>query len=315
MTLTLAELQTSPDHYLHSFHGDDAVFVPMDRAAYHRSIFLDGRISAAAGGSMKVPVTSLTSVSRPQPLNWIFHIAHCGSTLLARALDRPEGNLVLREPAALRQMGVSLDNVRLSVVLAMLGKRYLVNAPTIVKANVPVNFILPDIIATDTTARAIFLHCGLRDYLLAVLRSDGHRNWVRQVTNQFAPRIGNLTSLSDAECAAALWLGQMRAFAGVMQQMSDARSLDSEVFFSAPGPVLAAAAAHLGAPMSESHIAQTVSGPLFSTNAKNPSMAFDNRQRLARRNAIEKGLSPEIDQAEKWINQAGGGIMLDRPLV
>ena len=44
MSLTLADLFASPDHYLHSIDGDAAVFVPMDRAAYGRSIFLDGRI-------------------------------------------------------------------------------------------------------------------------------------------------------------------------------------------------------------------------------------------------------------------------------
>jgi len=47
MSLTIDDLFASPDHYLHSFEGDAAVFVPMDRAAYHRSIFLDGRISPA----------------------------------------------------------------------------------------------------------------------------------------------------------------------------------------------------------------------------------------------------------------------------
>ena len=44
MALTLDDLYASPDHYLHSFEGDSAVFVPMDREAYRRSIFLDGRI-------------------------------------------------------------------------------------------------------------------------------------------------------------------------------------------------------------------------------------------------------------------------------
>jgi hypothetical protein len=313
MTVTRADLSTSPDHYLHSFDGDDAVFVPMDRAAYHRSIFLDGRISAAAGGSMKVPVASLAGDG--QPISWIFHIAHCGSTLLARALDRVDANLVLREPAALRQVGVAPDAAKLAVVLAMLGKRYLPGAPTVVKANVPVNFILPDIVAADADAHAIFLHCGLRDYLFAVLRSEGHRNWVRQVTDQFASRLGDMTGLSDAERAAALWLGQLRTFADAMRQMPNARSLDSEMFFGNPRPALTAAAAHLGVAMTDDDIARIVAGPLFATSAKNPSLAFDNAARLTRRASLEETLAPELDQAQIWIDQAGGGITLGRPLV
>jgi hypothetical protein len=184
-----------------------------------------------------------------------------------------------------------------------------------VKANVPVNFILPDIVAADADAHAIFLHCGLRDYLFAVLRSDGHRNWVRQVTDQFAARLGDMAGLSDAERAAALWLGQLRTFADAMPQMPNARSLDSEIFFGSPRPVLAGAAAHLGVSMTDQVVDQTVTGPLFSTSAKNPSLAFDNAQRLTRRASLEEALAPELDQAQIWIDQAGGGITLGRPLV
>ena len=105
MSLTLDDLFASPDHYLHSFEGDAAVFVPMDREAYRRSIFLDGRTRPAANRSMRLPAGALVEpVRRPEPTGSIFHVAHCGSTLLARALDRPSTNLVLREPLALRQL-------------------------------------------------------------------------------------------------------------------------------------------------------------------------------------------------------------------
>jgi hypothetical protein len=312
MPLTLDDLRDLPDHYLHSFDVDDAVFVPMDRAAYHRSIFLDGRISAARSGSMRIPAASLWGEMRP--LGWIFHIAHCGSTLLARALDQPDANLVLREPAALRQVCMTPDAAKLQVVLAMLGKRYSPDAPTIVKANVPVNFHLAQVIAPNPNARAIFLHCPLRDYLLAVLRSDGHRQWVRQVTDQFAPQLGDVTIFSDAQRAAALWRGQMRAFDAAMGTMPNARSLDAESFFNDPKPVLAAVAAHLQVAISAAGIDKIVAGPLFSTSAKNPGLAFDNAQRLARRADLETAIGDELDQAERWVEAAGGDVRLTRPI-
>lgn len=313
MSLTLPDLLVSPDHYLHSFDGDDAVFVPMDRAAYHRSIFLDGRVSVASGGSMRVPVAGLSGKLRP--ISWIFHIAHCGSTLLARALDRPDLNLVLREPVALRQVGVTPDAARLGVVLPMLGKRYRQTMPTIVKANVPVNFILPQIIETDIAARAVFLHCQLRDYLLAVLRSEGHRNWVRQVTDQFSFHLGNVAGLSDAQRAAALWLAQMQVFADALRKMPNAGSLNSEIFLSNPNPVLSATAAHLDVAISRDEVDRIVASPLFSNSAKNPAFAFDNSQRLARRAELEVAMGPELDQAECWVEQAGGSVILSRPIV
>jgi len=307
MALTLDDLFASPDHYLHSFEGDSALFVPMDRAAYGRSIFLDGRISPASDQSMHLPAAALAAnPPAPKRTGWIFHVAHCGSTLLARALDDPASNLVLREPLALRQQAFARDPARLALTLAMLSKRYRADLPTIVKANVPVNFLLPRIAASDPGAAAIFLHCALRDYLLAILRSENHRNWLRRVTEQLAAWLGDLSALSDAERCAALWLAQSRAFESALAGMANGRSLDSEAFFAAPGPVLKAAASHLGVPMDEPAAAATVAGPLFATYSKNPGLPFDNEARLARRAETEATLTAELDEAQAWIDRNGG---------
>src|SRR5689334_19071736 len=277
MPLTTGDLFSSPDHYLHSFQGDAAIFVPMDRAAYHRSIFLDGRISPRANTPMQVPLSALAEQApAPAPTSWIFHVAHCGSTLLARALDKPTANLVLREPRALRQLAIHPDPERLPLVMAMLSKRYHADLQTVVKANVPVNFILPELVGFDREARAIILHLDLRDYLLAILRDDAHRGWVRRVTSRLVAYLGDLTALSDAECAAALWLGQMRAFAGAITRMPNARTLDAEHFYAEPARSLNLAAGHLGVPISEREIETIVAGPLFATYSKDPQMSFNN---------------------------------------
>jgi hypothetical protein len=307
MSLTLDDLFASPDHYLQSFDGDAAIFVPMDRHSYRRSIFLDHRISPAANGSMRLPLAALTGgASPPAATGWIFHVAHCGSTLLARALDDPSLNLVLREPLALRQQAFARDPKRLALTAAMLSKRYREDLPTIVKANVPVNFLLPDLVALDPQARAIFLYSSLRDYLLAILRSENHRGWLQRVTAQLAPYLGDLSNLSDAERCAALWLAQMRAFTAAIALMPNARALDSEAFFAGPGPTLKAAAAHLGVPMSDAMIDSTVAGPLFATYSKNPELPFDNEARLARRAELEAPLAAELAEARRWIEGKAG---------
>ena len=310
MALTLADLHASPDHYLQSFDGESALFVPMDRAAYHRSIFLDARISPAAGGVMRLPVATLAgSAPAPAATGWIFHIAHCGSTLLARALDRIDRNLVLREPLALRQVAVQGLAAALPVVAAMLGKRYRADLPTIVKANVPVNFLLPDIAAIDAQVRAILLHLPLPDYLLAILRSDNHREWLRRVTTQLAAYLGDVGPLTDAERAAALWRAQMRAFAKATASLPGARSLDAETFFAEPAWVLRRAADHLGVALLDREIEAAVAGPLFSTYSKDPQQKFDNQARIARRAALEPELAAEIAQAERWLAENGGSTV------
>ncbi|MBB5684659.1 hypothetical protein [Sphingobium boeckii] len=302
MPLTLDDLFASPDHFLHSFEDNAALFMPMDRAAYHRSIFLDGRISPAADQSMRLPLATLTSMPRTSlPAAWIFHMAHCGSTLLARALDEPEASLVLREPLALRQTAIRPDAQRLTIVTAMISKRYRADAPTLIKANVPVNFLLPQLAAAAPAAHIILLYLPLREYLLAILRTDNHRNWLRNVTANLAHYLGDLSALTDAERAAALWRAQIDIFAEVLSLMPNARALDAERFFAEPERVSKMAALHLGIPIPDQAIERSVAGPLFSTYSKNPEIAFDNAARVARRAEVARGSAPEFKQAEAWL--------------
>ena len=81
MQLKIGDLFASPDHYLHAFDGDQAVFLDMDRAAYERSIFVDGRIQPASKRMLRVPVAPLMALNdqretaaAPDP-GWIFHVA------------------------------------------------------------------------------------------------------------------------------------------------------------------------------------------------------------------------------------------------
>jgi hypothetical protein len=235
-------------------------------------------------------------------------MAHVGSTLLARALDDPGASLVLREPLALRQLYGHPDNSRLAIVAAMLGNRYRADAPTLVKANVPVNFLLPKLAALEPDARALLLYLPLRDYLLAVLRTESHRDWLRKVTNFLCADLGDLSSLTDAQRAAALWLAQFNAFTAAIRAMPNARALNAEHFYSEPESVLNAAAKHLGVPIAPAQIAATVAGPLFSAHAKNPKLAFGNAQRLARLRELEHAISAELDVAEEWIAERAEAV-------
>lgn len=313
MTLTLNQLLASPDHFLHSFDGEDVLFVPMDRAAYLRSIFLDRRISPAASGVMRTPVAVLAQASAAVEIDWIFHMAHCGSTLLARALDELEadggGGLVLREPLALRQLAL-LPNPGelLAPTLALLSRRYPGSGRTLIKANVPVNFLLPQIVATDPQARAIFLYLRLPDYLCAILRSENHRAWLRNVTGLLAGHLGAVLPESDAELAAMLWLAQMQQFGAAIARMPHARSLDAEVFFARPAETLAQACNLFDRPARPDALAKLVAGPLFNTYSKNPSQGFDNAARVARRTVLLDELSREIAAAEAWITANEHGL-------
>jgi hypothetical protein len=315
---TIERLFASPDHHFFAFEGDLAVFRTMDRDAYHHSIFLDQRIAAVDHAEVRVPVAALTAfrdsrgIAAPRTA-WIFHVAHCGSTLLARALDRPEGNLVLREPRPLRQLGLTRDpagdawRARLRLAAALAGRRYRPEAATIVKANVPVNFIAADLLALDPAAPAILLYFPLRAYLLAILRSTAHRRWVVNVTTQLD--LADVAGLDVAERAAALWLAQMRIYAALLAQYPGVRSLHADELLDAPQPALAAAAAYFGVD------AELDADALLATYSKVPGQPFDNAARLRLRADSAALLGPEIDRARRWLDGRPLPARLDRPLV
>jgi hypothetical protein len=311
-------LFANPDHFLFAFDGDRAVFRTMDRAAYQRSIFLDRRISPASETAFELPLAPLIewhARQRPvQPrIGWIFHIAHCGSTLLARALDRRHHSLVLREPLALRQLALErmAGDPRLPLATAFLGRRYRAEAPTIVKANVPVNVIAGELLALAPEAPAIFLYFPLRTYLLAILRSEGHRGWVMNVTSQLP---GAPAGADVVERAAWLWLTQMQLYDAALTRFPGARSLHAEELFGAPRAVLDAAAAHFGMEIAAPELDAIVEGPLFTTYSKGPDQAFDNAMRLTQQAEAAARLGSELDRARRWAEQRTVPARLGRPL-
>ncbi|MGV8929071.1 MAG: hypothetical protein ACOH1E_04930 [Brevundimonas sp.] len=320
MTLTLNDLFVSPDHFLFAFEGERIVFLPMNRAAYERSIFCDGRIEAVSRQAVYAETRPLLRAALDRPVTspgWIFHVAHCGSTLLARALEKEAADLVIREPLGLRQLAV--ETVRrgaaataptLRLATTMLGKRYAPDAPVIVKANVPVNFAAEALMALAPETPAICLYYPLERYLAAVLRTENHRKWVESVTTELELAIAALTGSSLAGCdttqrAAALWRAQIEIYARLAARFPRVRTLDAADLFGRPAEVLTAAFALFGVAASAADISTVVAGPLFSAYSKNPALAFDDARRRTRETETLERLGPELERAIAWLADRG----------
>ena len=311
--MTLPSLLNNPDLYVQSFDRAEAIVFEMDRDAYQRSIFLDRRIAARTMEHKRVQRSELLAATKDAaagPINYIFHIAHCGSTLLARALDLPGQNLVLREPYTLRQLGVEAatgveDEATVRMMQVLLGRRYNLSGPVIVKANVPVNFMIPSLMRQQAEQAAIFLHYALDDYLLAILRSQMHRDWVQHVSNELKPGIEKLTGARAADesvavSAARLWLAQILQFEQALAAYPNSKSLSAEDLFETPKAVLKAAFALFGQPQSEETLDAIVSSDLFTRYSKDPRHKFDNAQRVARRAKLQEELAPELEAGRAW---------------
>ena len=149
-----------------------------------------------------------------------------------------------------------------------------------------------------------------------------HRRWVDNVTGQLAGGIlaalsaaaVDLAELSTPERAACLWLAQMRRYRDAVACHERLRSLDCELFFDQPSPVLEAAMALAGAPLDAVGIRQIVDGELFRRHAKDPSRPFDSGRREAEMDALAGELGPEIHRARQLVEEIGGGTPVELPL-
>jgi hypothetical protein len=318
--MNLQSIFEKPDFFLHSFDGVEAVFLEMDRDAYFKSIFLDRRILPKGGAQHRVHCADvfarMDGAGHPGRICFIFHIAHCGSTLLARALDLKGHNLVYREPFALRQLGAKAAQGeggeeferRVRLMRLLLSRRYEAAGPAIVKANVPVNFMIPALMQSEPDQQAILLYSGLDEYLLAILRTPVHRTWVRHVSEEFRPGIEALTGARlpgerDEILAARLWLTQMLQFDQALSAFRNTRSLCAEDLFEQPTAALTAAFSHFGQPQGSEAINAIVASDLFSRYSKDPRLQFDNAQRVSRRATLRKQLGPELAAAREWVQQ------------
>lgn len=340
MRIDIGSLFDDPALMFHAFEGDHARFMPMDRASFARSIFVDQRIDPAERKVIRIPLAPLLDqlVERgfvvPR-LNLIHHMAQTGSTLLARALDQGARSLVVREPFHLRQVavygggGFELAHAPrdwralLGLSLAMLGKRFDAAAPTIVKGNVPISMIGDAIADADPGQAAILLHFGLADYCAAVLRTPNHRAWVEHVVGELRlgedPVVGDVSGLGTAQKAAALWLSMVKRFEALLARHPAMRSLDANRLFDTPAATIGAASDLFGVGLSRVEAAAIAEGPLFATYAKDPALLYDRALRIERRAATMIELASELDAARRWVETRAAIVelpdALDRPLL
>ncbi len=321
-----ALFQSPAEHFLAARQGQ-ALFLQMDRDSYYRSAFLDARTLPLNPTPIVRPLEPLldAAANRPSPAppSWIFHMAHCGSTLLAKALDRPGSTLVLREPPPLRQLGIEAASGqrlhrwedRLYFAHKLASRRFEPDEQVVIKANVPVNFIIDNIVGLEADTRAIFLHMPFEPYLLAVLRTEAHKNWVDRLSAQIEPAllalIGECPAEDTAERAARLWLAQIVIFASALEAIPGSRSISADRFLADPAPVVEAIARHFGTDAFSS-------GPelaaLMAQYSKDPTMTFSEQDRHAREEADRSRLASSLERGRSWLERAPAFARLPKAL-
>lgn len=244
-TLELFEgLFESPTLYLRNFDiGRDRVrFALMTEAAYADSAFLDTRLERVSAREFGLDFSPLLEVHRRRApprraMHYLFHIGHCGSTLLSRMLGALGGVLSLREPPPLlelaqckrRATGYEIGETRwrqaCELTLALLSRTFRAADVAVVKPNSHANNLIRELLAWHPGCRGVLLHVDLETYLATMLRPHMRPETERAVDESrledFRRRMNAeeppLQALNEAQQIALVWLMQMREFADALE--------------------------------------------------------------------------------------------------
>jgi len=236
---TLATLVASAEWLPHQLDvaGRRVLFVRLAAAEIRAASFLDERVLTGTREGAWVPLAELLAALAPRPRaapHVIFHVGHCGSTLVANLLERLPGAIAMREPLALRALAelaeelprasTRLDEARwqtLTDALLALYARPHDGAHVVVKATSSCNALIEPWLAQHPGTRALLVSIALEPYLATILKSPA----ARADALRFAPArlealhrvVGDdgvrLPVLADAEQIALGWLAEQARFA------------------------------------------------------------------------------------------------------
>jgi len=298
----LAGLRQSPDFFLQNLDlvNRRGLVVRLSEAGFRRASFLDDRALEpdTQGAWFPLPpiLEQAATLAAPPPPLAIFHVSHCGSTLLSRLLAELPGCLPLREPLTLlalamerRELGRAVARLDaqgwdelFACCLKLLSRSYQPKQRALIKVTSACANMAAPFFRRDSGSRALFLHTRLEPWLATMLGSEGNREngrayapaWLADFHAYAGGSEPKLAALSETERFSLNWLTGMLTAERVRKEFPErVQIVDFDAFLQDPTGGLAAAGSFLG--FDTGSAATIATGPLMRRYAKNPAQAFD----------------------------------------
>jgi len=300
------------------------MLVPVSQRTYREASFLDDR-EIPTGACVAVPLDEAVrrcaaAPTRRAPVHGIFHIAFCGSTLIARCLDRLAGAMVLKEPYSLhdlaerrRRQGTSPAEGeawqgQFQLLTTLLARTYRAGQTAIVKPTDASTNLMGEFVARSDAARALFLYVGAEAFLVALLGDEVRMGFVDQRITDLSGlvpeldlfREGRWRDLPGAQRASCLWWLHCRLYSNFVTAYPDApcHSLDFESFLREPRDTLASLARFFALKASPGEIDTAVTATL-ATHSKERGRPFSASDREKRHRDVARRYRDEIRQGLK----------------
>lgn len=257
-------------------------------------------------------------------LGMIFHVGHCGSTLLSRALALNPGLFSLREPLPLRDLcsfwlerrepwAVISEqelNHRIAMMRSLWGRTPSAGQVAVVKAT---SFCCPlaePWLARFQNDRAVLLAVAPEIYLASMVNFPAYIADLKTTAKQRMLNLKNVTglelpalhSLSAGELAALAYISDLMSMHHAAQSAKDrVMPQDFDAFLSAPGPALGELSKFFDLPLTGGQICDLLRDPMFSRYSKASEYPFSSNERRARLQEARSRHGAEIDKGRAWL--------------
>jgi hypothetical protein len=323
MTELSRRLAQGPTQFVHSLDAprDLLLLVELAEADLRGASFLDQRVLKPGLWGRWLPFADIAASIDPgarDDAQYIFHIGHVGSTLIARLLGEVPGILSLREPLLLRDLAAQIamrgavdapwdpaslpDRTRL--IRRLLARTTRADERAIVKATSFTSEIATELVTGE--ARAVLLFARPESYMTTILAGDNSRAELAAITLTRLPRLARRLddmpyrswSLSEGERVAIGWVTEMLSLQAAADALPPEAVLwvDFDAFLADPAGQLARIADHLGLGLSTGEADRLAGSPIMQRYSKAP----------------EHGYSPALrGQLQRQAAQAHGQALQD----
>jgi hypothetical protein len=328
----LARVPGSPDVYPQKIDlvREAILLVLLDAHTYRAASFLDDRILGPNTKGAWLTAARLSEVAykcrNGQPVHFIFHTGHVGSTLLSRLFDETGEVLSLREPLPLRTLAEAQDLLHRSdsllsegqfdrtlyMFMQLWGRGYPESRMTIVKATSSAGRLAAPILQRHAGARAIYLNLRAEPYLATLLAGQnspadlrGHGpERMRRLQSRLALPLTPLHEMSIGELAALGWLAESSSQHDATQAFPDrVLALDFEQFLSNIVGTLGSVLSHFGLPVNARYLSLVERSAVLTRYSKAPEHAYTPRDRTEILADSRQHNSAEIRKGMSWLER------------
>ncbi len=331
-------LEANPGIFPHRLDliSGNLLLVELSAAEIRAASFLDQRVLKQTTKWAWVPWPSVSDVFEKvpggKPARFIFHVGHCGSTLLSRLLEFAGDTQCLREPLPLRTLAQDLADAgdgRSFLTqqsrrdhLKTLSKMWCRGAGnTVIKATSICTDLLAEINTSEPGAKSIFIYNRPETHIATLLAGQNALTDLKGFAQLRLQRVQQKTGL-DIQLN-QLTAGQLAALSWLSETSSATRSLEAyphqikllefDSMLDNPNETLAGMLHHLDIATTVETIDKAVQSPVLQTYSKAPEHQYNAQTRAAILADSRVKFRGDISGALGWLENLAGRSELVNP--